>query len=129
MQPFRRHLGNRFISSDTFGIDTNNSLHAFAHADGGYHLMGCMLSAAEAYSLLWKTIFSNVLGIPLDTVRTEQGPSYGGAILAMVACGEYRNVEEAVRAFVRITDRYIPTKALPLFITNATSGSRKSIRQ
>ncbi len=112
MQPFRRHLGNRFISSDTFGIDTNNSLHAFAHADGGYHLMGCMLSAAEAYSLLWKTIFSNVLGIPLDTIRTEQGPSYGGAILAMVACGEYKNVEEAVRAFVRITGTVYPDKSL-----------------
>ena len=30
-------------------------------------------------SPLWKTIMSNVLGIPLDTVATEQGPGYGGA--------------------------------------------------
>ncbi len=27
-------------------MDPNNALHAFAHADGGYHLLGCMLSAA-----------------------------------------------------------------------------------
>lgn len=53
-----------------------------------------------------------MLGISLDTVRTEQGPSYGGAILAMVACGEYKNVEEAVRAFVRITDTVYPDKSL-----------------
>ena len=53
-----------------------------------------------------------MLGIPLDTVRTEQGPSYGGAILAMVACGEYKNVEEAVRVFVRITDTFYPDKSL-----------------
>ena len=28
-------------------MDKNNALHAFAHADGHYHLMGCMLSAAS----------------------------------------------------------------------------------
>lgn len=39
--------GTVFISSDRFGVDPNNALHAFAHADGGYHLMGCMLSAAS----------------------------------------------------------------------------------
>ena len=39
--------GTIFISSDKFGVDPSNALHAFAHADGGYHLMGCMLSAAS----------------------------------------------------------------------------------
>ena len=39
--------GTIFISSESFGVDPNNALHAFAHADGGYHLMGCMLSAAS----------------------------------------------------------------------------------
>lgn len=39
--------GTIFISSKTFGVDQNNALHSFAHADGHYHLMGCMLSAAS----------------------------------------------------------------------------------
>ncbi|MCI5647953.1 MAG: xylulokinase [Fusicatenibacter sp.] len=39
--------GTIFISSREFGVDSNNALHAFAHADGHYHLMGCMLSAAS----------------------------------------------------------------------------------
>jgi xylulokinase len=39
--------GTIFISSKAFGVDENNALHAFAHADGHYHLMGCMLSAAS----------------------------------------------------------------------------------
>lgn len=39
--------GTIFISSKNFGVDCNNALHAFAHADGNYHLMGCMLSAAS----------------------------------------------------------------------------------
>ena len=39
--------GTIFISSKTFGVDSNNALHSFDHADGYYHLMGCMLSAAS----------------------------------------------------------------------------------
>lgn len=39
--------GTIFISSKEFGVDPHNALHAFAHADGNYHLMGCMLSAAS----------------------------------------------------------------------------------
>ncbi|WP_434797335.1 xylulokinase [Terrisporobacter vanillatitrophus] len=39
--------GTIFISSKKFGVDSNNALHSFDHADGNYHLMGCMLSAAS----------------------------------------------------------------------------------
>ncbi|MBS7238793.1 MAG: xylulokinase [Acetatifactor sp.] len=39
--------GTIFISSKNFGVDKFNALHSFAHADGSYHLMGCMLSAAS----------------------------------------------------------------------------------
>ena len=39
--------GTIFISSHTFGVDSHNALHSFCHADGYYHLMGCMLSAAS----------------------------------------------------------------------------------
>ena len=39
--------GTIFISSKNFGVDENNALHSFDHADGTYHLMGCMLSAAS----------------------------------------------------------------------------------
>ena len=195
--------GTLFISSDHFGVDPNNALHAFAHADGGYHLMGCMLSAAScnkwfceeilntsdypaeqapitedklgrnhvfflpylmgerspindvdargcfvgmtmdtsradltqavlegvafaihdslevarslgldiprsklcgggAKSPLWRRIFANVLGIPLEMVKTEQGPGYGGAMLAMVGCGVFESVQAASDALVEL---------------------------
>ena len=42
--------GTLFISSSKFRVDDFNALHSFAHADGGYHLMGCMLSAASCGS-------------------------------------------------------------------------------
>ena len=39
--------GTIFISCGHFCVDAHNALHAFAHADGSWHLMGCMLSAAS----------------------------------------------------------------------------------
>ena len=205
--------GTIFISSERFGVDPNNALHAFAHADGGWHLMGCMLSAAScnkwwqdeiigttdykgeeakittemlgknhvyflpylmgerspindtnaratfigmtmdttradmtqamlegvafairdsfevakslgisiprsnicgggSKSALWKTITANVLGIPLDTVATEQGPGYGAAMLAMVACRRFASVREAAAALVRVKSTVEPDAEL-----------------
>ena len=49
--------GTVFISSRRFRGDPQNALHAFAHADGGYHLMGCMLSAASCNKWLMDEIF------------------------------------------------------------------------
>ena len=39
--------GTLFVASKDFKVDSNNALHAFDHADGKFHLMGCMLSAAS----------------------------------------------------------------------------------
>lgn len=39
--------GTVFASSDHFSGDAAQAIHAFCHADGGYHLMGCILSAAS----------------------------------------------------------------------------------
>ncbi len=39
--------GTIFISENIFRNTKNHAIHSFAAADGGYHLMGCMLSAAS----------------------------------------------------------------------------------
>ena len=201
--------GTIFISSKEFGVDKNNALHAFAHADGKYHLMGCMLSAAScnkwwmeeimqtkefaaeqaaitedmlgrnhvyflpylmgersphndanargtfigltmdntradmyqavlegvafairdsfevaknlgidikrskicgggAKSPLWKKVIANILNIEIDVIESEEGPGYGGAMLAAVACGEYASVEEAAEKLVKVIDTVKP---------------------
>lgn len=205
--------GTIFISSDKFGVDPNNALHSFAHADGSYHLMGCMLSAAScnkwlmeeifhtkdyaaeqagitqdklgrnavfflpylmgerspindtnargtfigmtmdttreqltqavlegvafairdsfevakslgidiqrsnlcgggSKSALWQEIMANVLGIPMDLLVTEQGPGYGGAMLAMVADGVFSNVREACDALIQVRTTIEPNAEL-----------------
>ena len=205
--------GTIFISCAQFRVDHQNALHAFAHADGGYHLMGCMLSAAScnkwlmdeiyktsdyaaeqlpitddklgenhvyflpylmgerspindtnargmffgmtmdttradltqavlegvafairdsvevarnqgiairsakicgggAKSPLWKKIVANILNVELQCMDSEQGPGMGGAMLAMVACGEYGSVQEVCDQLVRVTSTIKPEPEL-----------------
>ena len=51
--------GTIFISNKEFGVDNNNALHSFDHADGYYHLMGCMLSAASCNGWWMDTILKD----------------------------------------------------------------------
>jgi xylulokinase len=205
--------GTIFISSEKFGVDEHNALHSFAHADGHYHLMGCMLSAAScnkwwmdeiigttdyageqkditpeklgrnhvfflpylmgerspindtnargtfigmtmdntrsdltqavlegvafgirdslevarslgldikksricgggAKSPLWRTIFANVCNLDIEVIESEEGPGYGGAMLAMVACGEYPSVQAIAEQFVKVVDTVKPDPAI-----------------
>ena len=59
-------------------------------------------------SKLWRTIVANILGIPLDTAATEQGPGYGAAILAMVAAGKFPTVRAACDALISVADTLEP---------------------
>lgn len=205
--------GTVFISSSRFSANENPAVHLFAHADGHWHLMGCMLSAAScnkwwvenilqssdfsgeqeaitedrlgkntvfflpylmgerspindtnargtftgismdssradmmqavlegvcfgirdsievaralgvdirssricgggAKSPLWKKMFANICNIEIESIETEEGPGFGGAMLAMVACGEYPDVETVARKFVKVTQKIIPDSEL-----------------
>ncbi len=205
--------GTIFISSETFGVDEHNALHSFAHADGHYHLMGCMLSAAScnkwwnedilgtedypaeqarineqdlgenhvyylpylmgersphndpnvravflgmsmdtsradmtqavlegvafglrdslevakslglditrtkicgggAKSPLWRKIIANVLNLKVDVPAIEEGPSFGGAMLAAVGCGEYPDVETITGQLVKTVETVEPEPEL-----------------
>lgn len=193
--------GTVFIASDSFGDVQNHAIHSFAHADGKYHIMGCMLSAAAcgkwwlenvigtddyaaeegkvrnlgenhvyflpylmgersphndpnargtmigmsmdttrtditqavlegvafalrdsmevarqlgiqvkrtkicgggAKSALWVRIIANVLDMEVDLIANEQGPAMGAAMLAAIAAGDYKNVQEAADLLVHV---------------------------
>ena len=204
--------GTLFVSSEKYKEDKVNALHSFCHADGGWHLMGCILSAAScnawwsdkilqtedyareqagleeflgensvyflpylmgersphndvnargafigmrpdtsrgqmtlavlegvafalrdcleaarkngvrigrtmlcgggAKSPLWRKIVANVMDLPVDLPQTEQGPSFGAAMLAMVGCGEYATVRAAAEAIVRVRETVLPDPAI-----------------
>ena len=199
--------GTIFICQDKFAVDDNNALHSFAHANGKWHLMGCILSAAScrkwwledilgtddyvadeqriadvdsgnaiflpylsgersphndvnakgafvgltattttaqmsravlegvafairdclevaranglsvrstnlcgggARSAAWRQVFADVLNMPVHILTTEQGPSYGAAILAMVGCGAYADVSTAAKQNVSVQQTILP---------------------
>ena len=65
-----------------------------------------------AKSMLWRKIVANVMNMQVDTVEVEEGPAYGGAILAAVAAGCFENVEAAAEAIVRKKDTTMPSPQL-----------------
>lgn len=78
----------------------------------GITVTSSKICGGGAKSALWKTMIANILNLRLDVVACEEGPSYGGAILAAVGCGEYRSVEEASEAIVRVVDTVEPDAEL-----------------
>ena len=63
----------------------------------GVQLDSSKICGGGAKSTLWKKIMANVLNMSIEVPASEQGPGMGGAILAMVACGEYTSVKEACK--------------------------------
>jgi len=63
-------------------------------------------------SKVWRKIVANVLGIPVLRPQIEEGPAYGGAILAMVGCGEYKSVLEATNELIKTRDVTEPSVEL-----------------
>ena len=205
--------GTVFIASERFSVDRNNALHSFAHADGGYHQLGCILSAAScqkwwleqiletdqysseqqritkladndvyylpylmgersphndtgvrgaffglsmdtgrsemtqavlegvsfairdcveaaraqgiqiaesmlcgggARSSQWQRIMANIMGFALTVPGTEQGPAYGGAILAAVSTGTFPTIRSCCDSWVTVSRTITPQRDLVL---------------
>ena len=78
----------------------------------GIEIKRSKLCGGGARSPLWRKIFANVLNIELDIPQTEEGPGYGGAMLAMVGCGEYESVAAACAQLIRVKETVAPDPAI-----------------
>ena len=47
-------------------------------------------------------MIANILNLEVDVPVCEEVPGMGGAMLAMVACGAYKTVEDAAAAIVKV---------------------------
>ena len=65
-----------------------------------------------ARSATWLQILADILGIELVLPATEQGPGYGGAMLAAVAAGVYESVASCSEAIVAERERIFPNRDL-----------------
>ncbi len=104
----RRHLvravleGVAFSLKDCFGIIQEQ----------GLELEQLRATGGGAKSLLWRQILADVLGVELVTTTAEEGPAFGAALLAGVACGLYDSVLQACEMTVRVVDRTEPRPEL-----------------
>lgn len=57
--------GTVFIPTESFVKTSNPALHSFCHANGKYHLMGCILSAASCNKWLNEVVFESDYDIKL----------------------------------------------------------------
>ena len=78
----------------------------------GLDIRRSMLCGGGAKSPLWRRIMANVLNVELTLPVSEQGPGMGGAMLAMVCCGEYASVREACEKLVKVSEVVTPEPEL-----------------
>lgn len=74
----------------------------------GVEIEKSTICGGGAKSVLWQKILCNVLNMKLSTVQTEQGPAYGGAMLAMVGAGQFNSVEACAEKFVKTKGEMFP---------------------
>ena len=108
MDTSRAQMTQAVLEGVAFGM--RDSLEAARSL--GLTVESSKICGGGAKSPLWKKIFANALNLRLETVETEEGPGYGGAILAAVACGEFASVRQAADALVRITATVEPDPGL-----------------
>ena len=70
------------------------------------------LCGGGAKSPLWRKILAAVLNIELEIPKTEQGPAMGGAMLSMVAIGEYASVKDVCHRLCDTKEIIKPDKTL-----------------
>ncbi len=59
-------------------------------------------------SPLWRQMLSDTFGLPVQTVRSKEGPALGVAILAGVGSGVYSSVEEGCEAVIKLNPAQNP---------------------
>lgn len=55
-------------------------------------------------SLFWRKMLTDVYGLPVKRITSDEGPALGVAILAMVGAGLYPSVQAACDAIVQLRD-------------------------
>jgi xylulokinase len=83
------------------------------------------LGGGGARSPLWRQIQADGYGREVEIVAAEEGAAYGAAILAGTGAGEWKSVEQACDAVVRVAKRIAPNQKDSLTMQQAYGTYRK----
>lgn len=87
----------------------NFELYSILHALSGSAInVTNIVSTGSALSETVLRIKTNILGVPIRTVKCKQTGALGGAILGAVSNGDYHTYGEAVKEMVHYGDTYYP---------------------
>ncbi len=70
-----------------------------------------VVTGGATNSAVWLQLTTDIMGIPLYTINTNEGSAFGAAILAAVGAGAYPDVPSACRQMVRKVDTTVPDAA------------------
>lgn len=70
-----------------------------------------VVSGGAVNSPVWRQLTTDIMGIPLYSVNTNEGSAFGAAILAAVGAGSYPDVPTACAQMVRKVDTIQPDAA------------------
>lgn len=76
----------------------------------GIRINEVVSTGGGARSHLWNQIKSNVLDKPLITLQNEETALLGNAILAGVACGLFKTIDEGCKAMITRHERILPNE-------------------
>ncbi|MEM6980900.1 MAG: xylulokinase, partial [Planctomycetota bacterium] len=68
-------------------------------------------SGGGSRNTLWRQMQADVFGKKITTLKVEQGPAYGVALLAAVGDGAYRNIAAACKATIEVASETKPVPA------------------
>src|SRR6056297_2290859 len=67
-------------------------------------------SGGGSKNRLWRQMQADVFGRQVATLRVEQGPAFGVALLAAVGDGAYKSIESACRATIEVAEKTKPVR-------------------
>ena len=68
------------------------------------------LSGGVVNSEVWTQMFADVLQIPIETVIAKEAGTLGCVICASVACGDKKNIKEAIQSMTNLHKTIMPNK-------------------
>lgn len=77
----------------------------------GSNLQQVVAIGGGAKSSFWAQMQADIFNLPVVTLRHDEGPSFGAAIIASVAAGWYEDVPPAAKELVTINQTYLPDSA------------------
>src|SRR6185295_15220298 len=85
-------------------------------------------SGGGARSAFWRQMQADVLNKTVVSMKADEGPAYGVALLAAVGAGEFKNIAEACDATVKTTSQTKPAAAPRRFYEKAFPVYRQLYR-